>query len=54
MTIASTTLITGFATAMGAQVSSITTSIFPIVLVVAGVPFAFYVLRKIIALVPKR
>lgn len=46
--------VASFATDMGANVSSAVTSLWPILLVVAGVPFAFYVLRKIIALVPKR
>lgn len=43
-----------FATDMGANVSSAVSSLWPILLVVGGVPFAFYVLRKIIALIPKR
>lgn len=54
MELASSTLLESFATDMGANVSSAVSSLWPILLVVGGVPFAFYVLRKIIALVPKR
>lgn len=43
-----------FATDMGASVANITGDVWPILLVVAGVPFGFYVVKKIIALVPKR
>lgn len=54
MELASSTLIASFATDMGANVSSAVSSLWTVLLVVAGVPFAFYVLRKIIGLVPKR
>lgn len=54
MELASSTLLASFATDMGANVSDAVSSLWPILLVVAGVPFAFYVIRKIISLVPKR
>lgn len=54
MTLASSTQLASFGADMGANVSTAVGSLWPILLVVAGVPFAFYILRKIIALVPKR
>lgn len=54
MEIASSTLLASIGTDLGGVVSLTTTALFPLVLVVGGVPFAFYVLRKIIALIPKR
>jgi hypothetical protein len=39
---------------LGANVSSTVASLWPVLLVVAAVPFAFYIIRKIITLIPKR
>lgn len=50
MEFASSTLIQGVATTLGANVTAGTSNLWPIMLIVVGIPLTFYVIHKIIGL----
>jgi hypothetical protein len=50
MQLASSTDLTGLATALGANVSSGVSSLWPVLLIVVGIVLTFYVINKIISL----
>ncbi|MFA5299939.1 MAG: hypothetical protein WC389_17270 [Lutibacter sp.] len=53
MEFASSTLISGVATALGANVTAGTSNLWPIMLIIVGIPLTFYVINKIIGLFTK-
>jgi hypothetical protein len=53
MEFASSTDINGVATALGANVTSGVSNLWPLMLIVVGIPLTFYVINKIIGLFTK-
>ena len=48
------TLPTDFATGLVANISTVFTDVSPLLLIVVGAPFAIYIIKKVLSLVPKR
>ena len=53
MQFASTTDITGTAAALGSNVTAGVSNLWPLLLIIVGIPLTFYVLKRIIGLFPK-